>query len=192
MTSLLNFITIRNPRVPEPQELETGFVRYPADLDAELLTAVAAALGRGEGIQAVRPLVADFRRSEGYLDTPAEVSERFGALADFAAWLGPRTATLTWAQVDDRLRDQAVEVDADRRRLLWENLLAYVYGGGQPEVRESVIAMLRAVHLIDVGSADGTDRADDALVQRLAAATVLVPADCHVRFRDEPFAHRSR
>src|SRR4051812_3656408 len=96
MVSLLNFVTIRNPRAPEPQELETGFVRYPADLDAQLLTAVAAALGRGEGIQAVRRLVADFRSSDRYLDTPAEVSERFGALADFATWLGSRTARLTW------------------------------------------------------------------------------------------------
>ena len=186
MASLLNFVTIRNPRVPDQRELETGFVRYPPDLGADLLTDIAAALRRGDGFPAVRRLVADFRSSDRFLDTPAEATERLGALADLAGWLAARAATLTWAQVTGWLRDHPVEASQDQRRLLWENLLAYVYGGGQPEVRELVIGMLCGLHLVDVAGTEETRRDDDALARRLVQATVLVPADCHVRFPDQP------
>jgi hypothetical protein len=183
MGPLLNFVTIRNPRTPTPDELETGFIRYDPAIGAELLQRTADALQQGHGTEAARQLVAEFRGSDRFLSSDADLTERIGSVAEFAGWLATNATRLTWPMLDDRLERYPLEVGDDDRRLLWENLVAYLYGGGVSEVRETLVWALRGLH---VTGWERERREGDALAARLAQATVLIPAEGHFRLEREP------
>ncbi|HEY3006288.1 MAG TPA: hypothetical protein VGJ44_28335 [Kribbellaceae bacterium] len=175
MSTLLNFVTVRNPRKPSKRELDDGFIRYDANLNAELVTAVAQARAAGADADRVRELVAGYVRTEDYLDDVETLTGQLAGLDEWVDWLPPVAATLTWADVDAWRADHQLEVGPETRRRLWDNLVAGTYGGGRPEVREWVVWALRALALDDRSG----DRHDDADASRVARATVLIPSGGH-------------
>jgi len=70
-TTIVRFITVRNPRKPTKSELETGFVFYDLGNAAALITAVANAGTPG----AKREAIATFIKGGDYLATPAALDE---------------------------------------------------------------------------------------------------------------------
>jgi hypothetical protein len=174
METVFRFVTVRNPRKPTQEEEATGFIRYDADLEAPLIEGLMEQMSQGDRDEALRLLKA-YREQQEFLNTPARLQEHAPSLYEWADWLSRNATYLTVRQYQDFRNAVELEVSRQQVATLWDNLVAYTYAGGRPEVRESIIWMLRAVHL---NRFDG--ELDDALVRRLAQATVLIPAEAHI------------
>lgn len=175
MSQLFSFVTVRNPRTPTEREVRTGFLRYERSLGAALVERFAEAWRGGAGAERVAEIVREFRDTPESIASEAAFAERYRALADWATWLADVAPRVTANELEARKREHALEVDAEARRVLWNNLVAFTYGGGPSEVRERIVWALRAVNLFEAKEAGD----DDDAVRRLARATVLVPAESH-------------
>jgi hypothetical protein len=173
MSTLFNFVTVRNPRTPTKAELGSGFIRYDENLDAPLIKASVAA--RAKGNTAVRRELLRAQGDDRVWADEAAMTAEAPALTAFAHWLSHRADTLTWAQLAKQRKASEVAVSSETLASLWDNLAVLTYAGGSPEVRELVVWALRATHLL---AWDGkTD--DNDLVRRLALATPLFPTALH-------------
>lgn len=173
--TVFRFITIRNPRKPKKDELSTGFAWYDEKIGAPLVAQVASEQAQGQ--DHVRGLILTFIRGNGFIRTTAELDAKFGKLVDAGDWLMTQGGGLTAAALAAYLAAHPVEASVDVQRVLWDNLVAFTFGGGVPEVREGVINALRAINLTRV---DPLLLKDDAAVKRLATATVIIPSAAKV------------
>jgi hypothetical protein len=176
MSTIWRFITVRNPRKPTKQEVATGFMTYDPSLAAPLMTAVIQAGQQEASPRQVRELIEAFRRSASFIRDPEQIDEWVPDLVAWADWLATQADRLTRAKLDARLAAQPIEIEPPAEAWLWDNLLALTYGGGRPEVRESVIGSLRVANLLRFPK----DEITDNVARRLAAATVLIPAEAHI------------
>src|SRR5712692_4953176 len=175
MAEIFRFVTVRNPRKPNDDEISTGFVKYDPKLEAPLIKQVAAA-GKGPSpVSAMRAAIQRFKGSLGYVSSTEQLEAKAPGLLAWADWVAARSDRLTVDQLDEFLAGHPLNIEDQVHRLLWDNLLAYTYAGGPSEVREAIIWSLRVTKLL----AWEEDR-DDALVQRIASATVLLPADVQI------------
>lgn len=166
-SNVLRFVTVRGPRKPTEADLETGFVRYDPALAAPLIGRVAQA----ESPEHQRRLIFDYIATSDYVASSAALSDLAGGHVVLGEWLAVEGDRITAAQLEERLAAPPTAPPAVRARL-WDNLLAYTYGGGQPEVREGILGALRAINLRMVRPELWRS---ELAVRRLAQATVILP-----------------
>lgn len=174
MSTLFNFITIRNPRTPTQPELETGFIRFDsANLRAPVLRELISV--RQQDYAGGRNAMLRARENHSIWKTQADFSSGVPGVARLAEWLSHNADTLTWTGFDEYAGQAEANADPAEISDLWDNLAVETYAGGPPDVRERVIWALRAVHLLTWGG----PRDDDAVARRLAVATPLFPVEAH-------------
>lgn len=169
--TVFRFVTVRNPRKPTKPELETGFATYSEEIGAPLLTKVVNE--HDQGPAHVRRLIAEYISTGQYLrDTPA-LEAKYLSLVTLGDWLMTQGGALTVDKLKDYLHHHPIEAGVERERQLWDNLVAFTFGGGVSEVREGIINALRALNLARVRP---ELLKDEAAVKRLATATVMLPS----------------
>lgn len=175
-TTIFRFVTVRNPRRATSDELDTGFAHYDAQLQAGLVKQVSDAKANAKTKrEAMRTAILAFVKTSSYLRTRAALYERDAALVDWADWLGEHASGIKAADIAAQLHAHPLEIGKAEQALLWDNLVAYTFGGGNPEVRELVQWCLRAINIAKYGEIP-----DDATAQRLARATVVLPSAVQV------------
>lgn len=173
MSTLFNFVTVRNPRTPTKDEIGSGFIRYDENVDATLMKAAVTA--RAKGNSTVRRELLKAQSQPGVWADESAMTADLPALTAFAHWLSHHADTLTWNQLAKQRKAFEVAVGTEVLASLWDNLAVLTYAGGSPDVRELVVWALRASHLL---AWDGkTD--DDDLARRMALATPLFPTALH-------------
>jgi hypothetical protein len=173
--TIIRFVTIRNPRKPTKDELETGFAKYDPAIHAPLVETVIAA--QDQGADAVRAAIAGFIRSDAYIRTTDDLEAKYGKLVEWGDWLMRTGGALTSFALKARMQATPILGGIEDEKALWDNLIAYTFGGGVSEVREGVINALRALNLERVRPALLDD---DAAVKRLATVTVMLPSNAAI------------
>jgi hypothetical protein len=194
---IFRFITVRGPRKPTSDEVDTGFIAYDPKLNAAVVKAYIAA-----GPQGAQGAAQQYKDSPDFITSPDEIEERQAGLVAFADWLTAEAHRLTHAQLKEIRKRLKVTPKAGMLTWLWDNLATHVLVGGRPEIRETIIGAMKVYNVLerlheeredkDRGgkekSGPGKGRPEkeeltDALLQRLASATVLMPA---VRKAEKP------
>lgn len=181
MSTLFSFVTVRNPRTPTNEEVDTGFIRYDETTKAPVLEAAVEARSQAPGALR-RTLLKAKKADERIFKDEAAMIAQLPGLTHFAQWLSHHVDAVTWAQIDERRSHYDVEVDREALSLLWDNLAVLTYAGGPPEVRELVIWALRVSHLLSkegIGDLSVEEHRDDELARRMALATPLIPTGLH-------------
>lgn len=170
MVTLFNFVTIRNPRTPTEKELVTGFFK-PPDGGTALLNEVAEARAKGGGAARRRLLRA--RGTEVAYGSVEAFAEREHTAGRAAAWMLENGPNLTVGSLEE-LRSRHEPLDGETLGRIWDNLAILTYVGGPPDLREQLVAALRAHHVLTAEKP-----ATDEEARRLAEATPLFTAAVH-------------
>ncbi len=171
MVTLFNFVTIRNPRTPTAKELVSGFFKPPPTASPALLDQVAEARAKGGG--AARRALLKARDSDVAYGSVEGLAEQAPQAAKAANWMLEFGPGLTVAQLE-AFHARQDPLDAETLGRLWDNLAILTYVGGSPDLREQVVAALRAHHVLT-----SEPPADDDAARRLAEATPLFPSAVH-------------
>jgi hypothetical protein len=170
-STVLRFVTVRNPRKATEDDLAQNFVFYDDDAIAAPLVR-AARKAWPEGRRAVYDKIRKFTGTNQYIKTTKQLHEVAKNLVDWGEWMIGHAGTISVESMRHRLDHDPPQAGIEVERLLWDNLLAQTFVGGVPEVREGIISALRAANLTHV---------DNALLHHeesgnaLANATVVVP-----------------
>ena len=170
-STVLRFITVRNPRKASDADLAQNFVFYDDGAVAAPLVRAARA-DWPAGRSAVYRRIREYTATNEYMKTTRQLKEVSGNLLDWGEWMIGVEGMLSVEALRDRLEKDPPEVSVEVERLLWDNLLAQTFVGGVPEVREGIIAALRAANLTHV---DQDLLQKEKAVNALAAATVVAP-----------------
>jgi hypothetical protein len=169
--TVFRFVTVRGPRKPTDQEVETGLVLYDAKIGSAVVEAYA-----GKSLRDARELAGQFKGSKDFALSLEQVDERQEGLVTFGDWLRANAHRLTQADLKQFRKTVNVAASGPILTWLWDNLATHVLLGGRPEVRESVINALRVYKLIEIPN---LDTRSDAELRRIAGATVLMPTRTH-------------
>ncbi|MEO8844070.1 MAG: hypothetical protein ABI591_05390 [Kofleriaceae bacterium] len=172
-TTIFRFVTIRNPRKPTDEELETGFVTHTDDVATPLMVEVGKAKQRKTSPDDLRAIIKRYADGNKLLRDPAAVEEVARDLVQFGEWLARNNNTLTVADIKKYLTSHPITIEGNALlHQLWSNLLVATFVGGMPETREAIIGAIRAAKLVGYDLAKLSD--DGA--RRLAMATVVLPS----------------
>lgn len=175
-TTIFRFISIRNPRKPTDDEIDTGFVHHTDDVAAPLLREVSDARTRKETRAGLHAILKRYRDGKDYLRTTGDVEKQALALLRFGEFLARNNTTITKAAIEQYLHDNDVKVVPAVLQTLWSNLLTHTFIGGMPETREAIIGAIRAAKVVKYPRAKLTDE----VARRLALATVVLPSSVQI------------
>lgn len=168
VSTVFRFVTIRGPRKPTNREEELAFVVYDPAINAPVVDAYLGK-ARQEHLEVAR----QFKQSNKFATTPADVEERQKGIVAFADWLRAEAHRLTHAGLKKHRTAAGLAPDADLLPWLWDNLATHVLVGGRPEAREAVVNVLRLYKVLQFPDLDTLPEPE---LRRLAAATVLMPS----------------
>jgi len=171
-TTIFRFVTVRNPRKPTDDELDTGFVTHPEHVKTPLLAEVAKVKASKAALKEMRAIIRHYADGDEALRTPAEVGEAAGGLVEFGEWLARVNTTVTVDEIRHYLEGHSIDITDEVIRRLWSNLLVATFVGGMPETREAIIGAIRASKILGYD----LDRLTDDTARRLALATVVLPS----------------
>jgi hypothetical protein len=171
-TTIFRFVTVRNPRKPTDDELDTGFVTHPEHLETPLLDEVAKAKEANAAPKEMRATIKRYADGDEALRTPTDVVQAARGLVEFGEWLARNNTTLTVDDIREYLAAHSIDIDDDVLQRLWSNLLVHTFVGGMPETREAIIGAIRASKVVDYD----VNRLTDDTARRLAMATVVLPS----------------
>jgi hypothetical protein len=176
MPEIFRFVTVRNPRKPTEQELSTGFIFYDEKVKAPLIAQVAAAKRKPSPRSKMRAALQQYVESPAYINDLDKFQRQMRAMLIWLDWLPAEASQLTKGKVDSFRSEHELTIDQETHQKLWDNLVAYTYFGGASEVREALIWGLRVVNLLRYPKS----QLKDAILPRLAQATVVLPSDVHL------------
>jgi hypothetical protein len=175
MEPLFRFITVRNPRKPTSNELNTGFIFYDTRLEAPLLTRMLTELSGGNNPAGALEALALYKKSQQFIRSTKDLEEKIPGLSKRADWLAESAHRFTVSHYEELRSAPGFDVIANKLGWLWDNLLVYTYAGGIPELREIIIWSIRVANLLSP-----RDEVDDEAIHRIARSTVVLPSEAHL------------
>lgn len=166
--TIFRFVTVRGPRKPTDQEVDTAFVLYDDKIGSTVIDAYLTKNPRDAAAVAQQ-----YKSSKDFATSDEEIEERQKGLVVFGDWLRTEAHRLTQAKLKDFRKTVNVDPKEGILIWLWDNLATHVMVGGRPEARESIINALRVYKVIQTPNLNTWS---DAGLQRVAAATVLMPS----------------
>src|SRR4051812_17028111 len=100
-STVVRFITGRNPRKPKEDDLRRNFVFYDDAIAAPLVRAAREAWP--DGRRAVYDRIRQFTATNAYLATPAQLRAAAGDLVDLGEWMIAHEGALTVASLEHRI-----------------------------------------------------------------------------------------
>lgn len=174
-STLFRFVNLRSPEPPKEAVKGIKYVLQPAaQQTGHFYTAVN---GRATGVSKAKAMSVAAGTFSGPLTDAKAVRNISVAMHDFSDWLIRNKGTLTNADLEREALKVTATLPQDKQKQLWENLFYQVVTSKSFYVKEAIMQMLHANHVVTL-----LKRGDAAFNMMLAEARIALPGEL---FTDE-------